>query len=63
MKSQNSITPGFRNKGRVQQKSFVMLIIFLIVFIVFSIGCSVSIGQVTISLGDTFRILLYKALV
>jgi iron complex transport system permease protein len=61
MKSQNSVTTGFRNKGRVQQKSFVMLIVFLIVFIVFSIGCSVAIGQVNISLGDTFRILLYKS--
>ena len=61
MKSQNSVTAGFRNKGRVQQKSFVMLIVFLIVFIVFSIGCSVAIGQVNISLGDTFRILLYKS--
>ena len=60
MKTQSSITAGNRKKENIQHKAFLPLIIALMVFIVFSIGCSVSIGQVPISLHDTFQILLYK---
>jgi iron complex transport system permease protein len=60
MKTQSHIATRDYKKGRGQHRTFVLLILFLIGFIVFSIGCSVSIGQVSISLSDTFRILLYK---
>ncbi len=56
-----------KNKNTVIKKNTTMkptifgsLIIILIVFTIFSIGCSVSIGQVHIPLQETFRILLYK---
>ncbi len=60
MKTQGSITARNRKKESIQHKAFIPLVIALMVFIVFSVGCSVSIGQVPISLNDTFQILLYK---
>lgn len=40
--------------------AFGAIMLSLFVLIIFSIGCSVSIGQVSISLQDTFQILIYK---
>ncbi|WP_419822679.1 FecCD family ABC transporter permease [Anoxybacterium hadale] len=50
----------WNNKKGIQDVAFGMLLVILSLLILFSIGCSVSIGQVPISLQDTFQILLYK---
>lgn len=47
-------------KGILNKTTFFVLIAGLFIFMIISLGFSVSIGQVKVPIGQTFRILLYK---